>query len=245
MLDFQRYQLEFTAHIRSPKTAKKPMKVPDARMGVYSEIVFNNIYNSVSACFPVCRTILSKSAWLKLTRQFFALHQATTPLFREIPQEFLKFITSVADLPIYFQQLAHYEWVELAVSLQTVITPKLSKKTDLLNENPILAPANMLLEYDYPVHKISAEFKPKKKESTYLLVFRNTDFEVRFIELNPMTFQLLRLIQESKMTGEQALISLAEQIPHSETHAVIAFGLEILQNLIEQGALIGSVKNTN
>jgi len=242
MLDFQRYQLEFTAHIRSPKTAKKPANVPDARMAVYREIVFNNIFGSASACFPVCRTILGNRAWLKLTRQFFALHQATTPIFREIPQEFLKFIATVTNLPVYFQQLAHYEWVELAIGLQTATTPKLSKNTELLDESPALAPAHMLLEYNYPVHKISAKFKPKNEEKTYLLVFRNNKFEVKFIELNPTTFQLLKLIHENDMTGEQALVSLSEHIQHPDTNAVIAFGLEILQDLTEQGAIIGSVK---
>ena len=36
---------------------------------------------------------------------------------------------SLKIYPAYFQQLAHYEWVELAVSLQDVKAPKLSKKS--------------------------------------------------------------------------------------------------------------------
>ena len=89
MLEFQRYQLEFTAHIRNPKANKKPVQVDDARMAVYREIVFNNIFGAVSACFPVCVQVLGKHAWDKLVRQFFANYQATSPIFREIPQQFL------------------------------------------------------------------------------------------------------------------------------------------------------------
>ena len=244
MLDFQRYQIEFTAHIRDPKIAKKPAKVADARMAVYREIVFNNIFGSVSACFPVCQQILGKRAWLKLTKQFFAQHQASTPIFREIPQEFLKFIAEVEGLPAYFQQLAHYEWVELAVSLQATETPRISKKSDFLHEIPVLAPSHMLLEYDYPVHKISAKFKPKNEEKSYLLVFRNAEFKVKFIELNAMTFQLLKLIDENNIGGEQVLVSLAEGMQHPNKDSVIAFGLEILQDLAKQGTIIGSTKST-
>ena len=242
MLDFQLYQLAFTAHIRDPKTAKKPAKVKDVRMAVYREIVFNNIFGSVSACFPVCQQALGKRAWLALTKQFFASHQAISPIFREIPQEFLKFLKSVNNVPIFLQQLAHYEWVELAVNTQVAAMPTLSTATDLLSEQPVLAPAHMLLEYDYPVHKISAKFKPKSAEKTYLLVFRNAAFKVNFIELNPVTFQLLTLIDENKMAGEQALVRLAEQLNHPNKEAVITFGLEILQDLAKQQAIIGSIQ---
>ena len=73
-------------------------------------------------------------------------------------------------------------------------------------------------------------------------MFRNSEFKVKFIELNPTTYQLLRLIQENNMTGEQALVRLAEDIKHPDANAVIQFGLGILQDLINQQAIIGSVK---
>ena len=242
MLDFQRYQLAFTAHIRNPKTNKKPAQVDDARMAVYREIVFTNILNVVSTCFPVCVQVLGERDWEKLLRQFFAKYQATTPIFREIPQQFLQFLNTEKDLPIYFQALAHYEWVELAVSSQPTTPPKLSKTPDFLNEKPVLASANKLLQYDYAAHKISARHKPKTNTKTYLLVFRNLENKVKFIELNPVTFQLLALIDENNMTGKQALIRLAEELQHPDANAVIQFGLEILQDLAKQKAIVGSVK---
>ena len=108
MLDFQHYQLAFTAHIRDPSANKKPARVQNTRMAIYREIVFNNIFSSVSACFPVCKSMMGARAWRKLVRAFFANHQATSPIFREIPQQFLQYINTKIDLPIYFQSLAHY-----------------------------------------------------------------------------------------------------------------------------------------
>ncbi len=240
MLAFQKYQLEFTAHIRNPSANRKPAKVKDARMAVYREIVFNNIFGSVSACFPVCKSILGASAWKKLVREFFAQHQATTPIFREIPQQFLQFLKTTKNLPNYFEQLAHYEWVELAVASQQTEAKKLSKKMDLLNEKPVLAPAHMLLEYDFAVHKISKKHLPKSIESTHLLVFRNAANQVKFIELNPMTYQLLKLIDENSMTGKQALVRIEEHIKHPNLDVIIQFGAEILTDLAKQDAIIGS-----
>ncbi len=250
MLDFQRYQLEFTAHIRDPKAHKKPARVVAARMAVYREAVFNNIFESVSICFPVCQKAMGKRAWRALMRDFVKNHPAKTPIFREIPQQFLSYLETVKnspayDLPIYLGQLAHYEWVELAVgtleTAQQTETIKLSQKTDLLHEKPVLTPAHMLLEYGFPVHRISASFKPKMAEKTYLLVFRNAEFEVKFIELNSITFQLLNLIKENKMTGKQALKKLAEEITHPEVDTVIQFGAQILTDLARQQAIIGSI----
>jgi uncharacterized protein len=240
MLDFQRYQIAFTAHIRNPSVNKKPAKVPANRMAIYREIVFNNIFDSVSACFPVCNSILGVRAWRKLLRKFFANHQANSPIFREIPQQFLQFLKTIEDLPDYFKQLAHYEWVELAVSLQQAEVIKLRAKTDLLNEKPVLAPASMLLEYDYAVHKISKHHQPKTTESTYLLVFRNNENQVKFIELNAITFQLLNLIKENELTGKQILTKLAKEIKHPDIDALTRFGAEILADLAKQQAIIGT-----
>lgn len=240
MLDFQRYQLEFTAHIRDPKSHKKPAGVVPARMAVYREAVFNNIFESVSVCFPVCQAAIGKRAWRTLIKEFVKNHAAKSPIFREIPQQLLLFLNTQKSQPAFLAELAHYEWVELAVSSQPTAPIKLSKKINLLSEKPVLAPAHMLLDYNFAVHKIAKGKLPKATEKTYLLVFRNAAFEVKFIVLNPITFQLLLLIEKNEVTGEQALIRLAEAIQHPNVDAVIAFGAEILSDLANQQAIIGS-----
>jgi uncharacterized protein len=245
MLDFQRYQIAFTAHIRNPHANKKPAGVVDARMAVYREIVFTNLLNSVASCFPVCRQILGITAWEILVRQFFANHQATTPLFREIPQQLLQFIESQTLKPNFIKQLAHYEWAELAVESQATSAQKLSKKVNLMQEIPIFAP-HMLLQYDFAVHQISKKNQPKNNlklsEKTYLLVYRNADFAVKFIELNAMTFQLLESIEKNNMAGEPALMRLAEHMPELAPEIVLKFGKETLQDLYEKQAIIGTKK---
>ena len=58
-----------------------------------------------------------------------------------------------------------------------------------------------------------------------------------------MTFNLLSIINEGNLTGRQALTRLAEAIKHPDIDVVIAFGAEILNDLFEQQAIIGSIKN--
>jgi uncharacterized protein len=237
MMDFQQYQHAFTAHIRDPKLNPKPDNVDEERMSVYREGVYNNIFESASVCFPVCQKTLGQTNWDITIRRFFANHHAKSPIFREIPQELLKFLESDDETPDYIKQLAHYEWIELAVSMQKTEVIPIMETTNLLDECPILTPAHMLLKYDYPVHKISAAFIPEATEETYLLVFRNQIFEVTFIELNPMTFVLLELIKQG-LTGKQALTTIAEQIQHPNPDVIVEFGHGVLKDLSAQGAIL-------
>jgi uncharacterized protein len=239
MLDFQQYQYAFTAHIRDPENNPKPINVDEERMAVYREGVYNNIFESASVCFPVCQATVGEESWHTTVRRFVASHHASSPLFREIPKELVSFLEKDVITPDYIKQLAHYEWVELAVNSMQTETPVLSETPDLLNEVPALAPAHMLLQYDYPVQKISAQFKPEEVETTHLLVFRNADNQVNFVELNPMVYVLLELIKQN-MTGTEALTFLAEKMQHPQPEVIIEFGIGVLNDLMKQGALLGS-----
>lgn len=258
MLDFQRYQLAFTGHIRNPKLHPKPVNVVEKRMAVYRESVFHNIFESVSVCFPVCQNVLGKRKWQHLIRNFVANYSANSPLFREIPQQFLAFLESIEDLPPYLKPLAHYEWIELAISSQQISPPSTqasiqqtsSTELNCLDDVITLAPASALLAYDYPVHKISKRFKPTTVEKTYLLVFRNTNFEVKFIVLNPVTFNLLSLIQLSfnqaqSLTGRLALTTLANELQHPDVDVFVRFGAEILHDLCRQQAIVVNQNTLN
>lgn len=245
---FQQYQLQFSGHIRDPRQHARPPKVRAQRMRVYNEIVFNNLLSAVSACFPVLISVLGQRAWQKLVRGFFAQHQCHSPLFRQIPEEFLRYLQqldaeTLAGLPSYLKNLAHYEWIELVLAVADVDTgmEHVDIAGDLIEGQPVLAPALALLSYDYPVQLISPRFKPSEPlaQPVNLLVFRNMADDVRFIELNPVTARLLGLLQAEALTGQQALEKIASEMGHPDPQAIVAFGRAILTDLQSQGAVLG------
>jgi hypothetical protein len=238
---FQRYQQEFCAHLRDPICQPRPENVTVEGMAVYKEIVFNNLFESVSACFPVAQMVLGKRAWLRLVKGFLREHSATSPIFREIPEEFLKFLPSQIDLPPYLTNLCHYEWVELLVAFMPAPSETAAIKAtgDLLANQLAFSPALQLLNYDYAVHKISARYKPKNRLETQLLVYRNTEDIVKFIEINLVTYRLIELLRQSAITGEQALMIIANEINQKNPESLIQFGLEVLENLRSQGVILG------
>ncbi|MGH8726574.1 MAG: HvfC family RiPP maturation protein [Burkholderiales bacterium] len=242
--NFQRYQFEFTRHIRDPKKHPAPAGVAARRMKIYDELLYNNVENFLLACFPVCRKVLSRRKWDEIVREFFAFHRCRTPLFRQIPEEFLEHLQSRRGDPDWLIHLAHYEWVELAVdtSNEEIEFAKIEPHGDLLTRRPALNPVRSLLHYPYAVHKISPKHLPQSEEPTHLLVFRDLGDAVRFIVLNPVSAKLVRLLAAGKLSGAQALSRIVQELPDSDLRAVKQGGLEIMENLRRENAILGTWK---
>ena len=253
---FQHYQLAFSAHIRDPQHSPKPKNTASRGIAVYQEIVFNNLFESISACFPVAQEVLGKRVWLNLVRSFLREYSANTPIFREIPQEFLSFLSMQVKLadthfPPYLLSLCHYEWIELAVSTSPLSEThheapeiwSLKRAENLLAYQPAFTPTMQLLDYEYAVQKISPRYKPKEKVSTQLLVYQDAEYNVKFVELNPVTYRLIELLQHEKTTGEHALTIIANELSHPQPEIIIQFGMSILDDLATQGIIRGVFKS--
>lgn len=243
---FQRYQLAFTARLRDSKNAPPLAGVPHERMAVYEEIVFNNLFESVSACFPIASKVIGKRKWLKLNQAFMRDYSAHSPLFRKIPEQFLHYLNNPTPelqqlMPDYLNSLCHYEWVELLVSGIEETNPRsMQPDGDLASSKPVFSATMQLLNYDYAVHKITPRKRPQQKTSTQLLVYRDASDIVKFIELNAVTYRLVSQLLNEAITGKQALTLLAKELQHPQPESIIEFGLSILEDLRDQGVIIGT-----
>jgi hypothetical protein len=212
-------------------------------MAVYREVVFNNIESSVSACFPILKKILGDDLWLRLVRDFFKTHACKTPIFREIPEEFLAYINGLADLPSYVQDLAHYEWVELHLAYMDVAIDwsKIDTDANLLEGILAFVPVMRLLSYNYPVHEISPAVIPQMQleSPVQLLVYRDVQDVIKFVELNPMTTSLLKDLLEGEFTPRKVLMDIASAMKVDNPDLILGFGLELLNDLKAQGAILG------
>ena len=242
--EFQRFQYAFSAHIRDPKANPRPHGVEARRMKIYNELLYNNIESFLLACFPVLRQVLGKQKWARLVRSFFSTHRSHTPYFRQIPDEFVQFLQAEWDrperYPEFVLELAHYEWIELVLSVsnRTPEWDRINPDGDLLNEIPVLNPLLANLRYVWPVHRIRPRFRPSPTE-TYLLVFRDPDDQVQFSEINSFTARLLSLIETGTLSGRMALETVARESSHPKPEIVIQGGLAVMQDLHTRGALLG------
>lgn len=246
--DFVQQQYAFAAHIRDPEQNAAPAGIEDRRMGIYRELFYNNVEGFLSSGFPVLRELLDDTHWHALARDFFSRHHCHTPLFLEIPREFLNYLDEERgdlddDLP-FLRELAHYEWVELALSVAEDETGhNIDANGNLLDSAPALSSLAWPLSYQYPVHRISPEFKPAEpgEQPTYLLVYRDTDDEVGFLELNPVSARLFSLLQEHPgKTGRSLLEQITTELQHPDPAQVIAGGRGILDEWRQRGVVRGT-----
>lgn len=242
-------QKSFARHIRDPENAAAPEGVEDRRMAVYREIFYNNIRGFLASNFPVIRKLLDDKRWHALCRGFFAEHRSHTPLFPELPREFLRYLQDRRGIrdadPPFLLELAHYEWVELALMLDEHEIDELpvSPGGDLLDGVPVVSPLAWMLIYDFPVHRIRPDYQPEQPpaDRTHLVVYRDRDDKVRFLELNPVSARLISLLKEnSGRTGLECLEIVAGELGHPDPATVIQAGRQALEDLRQRDILLGT-----
>lgn len=243
-------QTRFAGHIRNPESVPAPDGIEDRRMAIYRELFFNNIMTFLSANFPVLKTLYSEAEWTTLCRDFYTDYRCHTPLFPEIPREFLQYLQNhrenqQADPP-FMLELAHYEWIELALALDEADCDdiEVNPHGDLLNDIPVLSPLAWPLSYKYPVHKIRDDFQPAEAPAkpTHLLVWRRQDFSIKFMQLNEIALLLLqKMKEESGRSGLELLTEVAGIIKHPKPEVVIEGGNTLLNELRDKQVILGTL----
>ncbi len=246
---FQQVQQAFTRHMRDPDHAPAPDGVEDRRMGIYRDLLYNNVQSFMADCFPVLRKVCNDAMWHGLIRDYFRTHRAHTPLFPKMPQEFLQYLEQergerAGDFP-FLLELAHYEWIEttLIFDAREPVVAGVNPDGDLLAESPALSPLALPLAYRFPVHRIGPEFIPVEAppQPTYLVVYRDRLDKVGFLELNSVSARLLELLlRGDARSGRELLQQIAGELQHPDPAAVERGGIEIMKDLRRRDVILGT-----
>ncbi len=254
---FQLLQKNFVAYIRNATSdqALLPVGVTPERAEVYRGLVFNNIKSFLDNNFPVLSSVVGEQRWRELAQRFVAEHSCQTPYFLEIGREFLAWLRdsgyeTLQDLP-FAQQLAHYEWVELAVAVAEDDPAETFTADSLIDAIPLISANAWSLRYDYPVHLIGPGFLPDAPgdsraddtaaEQTFLLVYRDAQFDVQFMQINALTWLLLeRLKEPDPPSAREVLQQMGADFPQLTPQQLLDGGEQTLQELVARGVIIGS-----
>jgi hypothetical protein len=233
-------------YLRDPDHCAPPPEMDPARAQVYRDLVFANLSSLISGTFPVLVKILGDKHWRELVRIFLRDYRAHTPKFGEIAEEFLEFLASepqaLADgqWPLFMVELAHYEWVEMALQ-QSEAEPLPSGDADLLPDRPLqVSPLAWPLAYAWPVQLVGPDYQPDSApaQPTLLLVRRDVDFSVKFSELSPLAWRLLQRIDEfPELTGHAQLQGLAVEAGKDGVQEFFASGMALLRQMHAEGVI--------
>jgi len=248
---FQEIQRAFAGHIRDPESHPAPPGVEDRRMEIYRQLFFNNVSQLLSRTFPVLFKILGDEKWKRMIRDYFSRHESHTPLFLEMPREFLQYLEQEREEtesdPPFAYELAHYEWVELALSIdeREPDLEAVDADGDLLEGMPEISPLVWSVQYRFPVHRISPAYQPSEPSDspTHLVIYRDGDGRIGFLEVNAVTARLIEMLVEGDVeSGRAALLKIAEELDHPRPDTVVEGGLAILEDLRRRGAILGTLK---
>lgn len=219
-------------------------------MAIYRELFFNNIRSLLANMFPVLKKLHTAEKWNGFVRQFMKRHRAETPYFLQLPQEFLQFLQEEYepaddDFP-FLTELAHYEYIELALSISEAENDLsgVDPDGDLLDATPVKSELAWVYGYHYPVHRISTDYLPQEpaEQPVFLAVYRHTNDSVGFLELNPMTAQLLDAVaaNDGGLNGRALLQRLAEETQYPDVAALIKHGEAALEEMRHLEILVGT-----
>lgn len=245
----RRQQYELARHLRDPAANPAPAGMEDRRLKVYRELFYNGIESLLAGNFPVIRRTLANGQWQALVRAFYAEHRCHTPLFTEIGREFIDFLqvrdSAAGKDPPWLAELAHYEWVELALRISQAKAPPVPDVdvTDatLLASRPRISPLAWALAYRWPVHRIGPSLHPDAPPPTptLLLVRRDPQGQVHFSELSPPVWRLLELLgEDTQHSAGEALQQLATEAAAEDVDAFVTQGTAMLRRLRCEGVLV-------
>ena len=79
------------------------------------------------------------------------------------------------------------------------------------------------------------------EQASYLVVYRNRNDDVKFMEINPVTARLIHFLDNDEtMSGQQALEQISQEMNHPNPEVVMNGGLSALQELQSCGIILGT-----
>lgn len=184
MADFRQVQKQLTDWIRQPEVHAPPGDAPLHRLHIYRELFFNNIAGFVENSFPEVKKRLPDEVWNRLVQGFFAGHHCQSPYFRDISQEFLKYLPHCPETRLYpwLLELAHFEWAEIAADVAEGEWP-VAAAGDVWTQTPVISPFVWPLVYAWPVHALGEEIPSNPPLApTALIIYRTQNHEVRYLQ---------------------------------------------------------------
>ncbi|VVO02271.1 DUF2063 domain-containing protein [Pseudomonas fluorescens] len=239
-------QLSLTRYLRDPDSCPPPEGMELARVQIYRDLVLENLLSLLSGTFAVLVSILGDTDWRVLVRTFLRDYRSPTPKFGEIAKEFVVFLSAEPSAlkqgswPPFMVELAHYEWIEMALQ-QDEAEPLPASDGWLLLDCPLRVSALAWpLAYSWPVHQLGPDYQLEAPpaQPTLLLIRRSADWSVRFSELSPLAWRLLQRIEQfPELSGRVQLQELAVEAGATDLSDFMDSGLILLQQMHAEGVI--------
>lgn len=212
----QRYRDALTGHLRRPENVAPPVDIQHEGLAVYRRLIRNNLHNFLDRCFTHARRLLDDAAWEAAKEDFVANGQAHSPLFSDIPAQFLAHHRERHSLDIRILEIMDSEVRELhaEIALDDGLPRLGAEQLAALDDKTFdatrlrLAAGASLAAYSHRVHEENAPPRP-----CLSLIWRDSEDRVQHAEPSPADFQLLQQIGSEAASLDALIAALADYLP--------------------------------
>jgi hypothetical protein len=216
-----------------------------AKLGIYRRLLRGNLFEAVEIAIPRVVARLG-DVFREYFDRYLAAHGPRSRYLRHVTTELLDFCEplwpSDPRVPSYMMDLARHENVQIEVA-SMLARPLEAEPGELDLERPLrFIEAVRLMRYDHAVHRLSDSLEDRTQpaaEPTALLVYRNPEHEVRYLELTPLAAAILERLLIGEALGAAITRSCAE-LGTTPDAAVLEGCSRLLADLAERGALLGA-----
>ena len=240
--DFRQFQFTLARHLRDPLGVPAPEGVTLADATACAQEIAQHLCDVLDIAFPVTHALLGEDLWQHAVRLFLKDAPSHAPWASAVQRAFMAHICESPDmqnLPAWLQDLAHFEWLQNAVSTTPVTWPAFDAHGDVMHHAVVLNPTHVEAAYEWPVHGIDTDHKPDDMQRTHVTMLRDTHDALHVLESSVFRGQLIDLLRQGQ-SGEQALLGLALWLSHPEPEAFVREGVPVMAQLQREGVVLGT-----
>jgi hypothetical protein len=240
--DFRQFQFALARHLRDPISVSLPAGVNAEDAGACSQEMVDHLCDVLEPAFPVTHALLGDEIWGLAVRLFLKDAPTHVPWATAVQRAFVELVCASPEmhhLPAWLQDLAHFEWLQSAVSTAPVTWPTADATGDVMRHAVVINPTHVEAAYEWPVHSIDTEHKPDDMQSTHVTMLRDMNDELHVLESSVFRGQLIDLLREGQ-TGEEAFMLLARWLSHPDPQTFVNEGANVMAQLQREGVVLGT-----
>lgn len=224
---------------------------------LYASLLEYGQQELMSSIYPYCAQILKKK-WEPTVREYFSLYPPNHYNLNRAAQRFPTYLKHEGSRLLkrhqFLAELADYEWLELEMlEKDEDVIPQpnlvLSKPEHFVQYAPLLNPALLLREYEYPVSEIVEKSSRKKSvagvkpRATRVAIFRNPlTNHCKYLDVGEIAFEVIQANIDSPHTYADLITLAVTRAGNPNPQKVVEEVLDLVEKLQQLQVFIGSTK---
>ncbi len=217
------------------------------RFLIYRTLVHNRLRAATREFIPRTAARRGKEPFIADFAAFMAEHASTSPYLRDVPGEFVAWVVprwqADASLPGYLGDLARHELLEGEVKNAPGGGESPTGSPLALDAALVFDGSTRLMQYGWAVHRLpyaTDDRSDPEPEPTRLLVYRDADAKVRYLELTPWAASVMATLAVGNEPLGRGLSVAAQALGEPLDDDKLAKAAMLFAELADRGVLLGA-----